>query len=44
MNNEIHGFGTYSWADEKEYVGEWVSNKMQGQGHLKWPNGKEYKG
>jgi hypothetical protein len=28
LNNEIHGFGTYSWADEKEYVGEWISNKM----------------
>jgi hypothetical protein len=38
--NEISGEGKYIWPDNKEYVGEWLKNKMHGKGHLKWRDGK----
>ena len=25
---QIHGAGTYEWADGRKFVGEWKNNKM----------------
>lgn len=39
-NNNIHGKGTYSWADGREYVGDWKNNKMDGNGVFVWADGR----
>ena len=31
-NNNIHGKGVYTWADNRKYEGEWRGNKMHGKG------------
>ena len=37
-------FGTYTFADGNEYVGEWKDNKRTGQGTYTYANGDEYVG
>ena len=32
------------YADDKEYDGDWVNNKLQGKGRFKWPDGRVYTG
>ncbi len=32
FENEIDGYGTYYWANEKKHEGEWKENKMNGHG------------
>jgi len=39
-----HGFGHYKWADNQEYQGDWVENKITGKGTFKWADGREYEG
>lgn len=40
-NNHV---GTYKWSDGREYTGDWLDSKMNGNGTYHWPNGKTYKG
>ena len=37
-------FGTYTWADGEQYVGEWKDNKRTGQGTYTYANGNKYVG
>ena len=39
FNDAIEGFGTYIWADKRQYVGDWKNNKMHGKGVFTWPDG-----
>ena len=34
-------FGTYTWADGEQYVGEWKYNKRTGQGTYTYAGGEE---
>jgi len=43
-DNDIEGYGVYTWPDKRIYVGYWIKNKMHGTGELKWPDGRLYKG
>lgn len=40
----MHGSGTFTWADGRKYVGEYVHDKKQGYGEFEWPDGRVYKG
>ena len=37
-------FGTYTWADGEQYVGEWKDDKANGQGAYTFANGNKYVG
>ena len=37
-------FGTYTWADGEQYVGEWKDNKRTGQGTYTYASGDKYVG
>ena len=37
-------FGTFTWADGDEYVGEWKDNNFHGQGTYTFRNGEKYQG
>ena len=40
-----NGYGTYTWADGRKYVGEWKNDKKHGQGTLTWAaSGSKYVG
>ena len=43
-NGELHGQGTYTWADGNTYAGEWKNGKRHGQGTNTWANGTVKKG
>ena len=36
--------GTYSWPDNKKYVGQFMNGKIEGLGKLIYPNGSVYRG
>jgi hypothetical protein len=36
--------GTYTWGDNRKYIGEWKNNKMDGYGVFTWPDGRKYQG
>ena len=40
----INGYGTYTWADGDEYVGEHKDGKGHGQGTYTYANGDKYVG
>jgi len=40
----MHGKGTFTWADGRKYVGEYIDDKKQGYGEFIWPDGRSYKG
>lgn len=40
----ISSLGTYTWPDERKYVGDWLNNKMHGEGVFTWKDGRTYKG
>ena len=44
MDNNIHGHGTYKWADGRQYTGDWQVNKMHGSGVFTWADGRRYEG
>ena len=37
-------FGTYTWADGEQYIGEWKYNKRTGQGTYTYASGNKYVG
>jgi len=39
----LDGYGVYTWED-REYIGYWKDNKMNGEGKLLWTTGKCYDG
>ena len=43
-NNNIEGKGKYTWADDREFDGDWVHNKMHGYGVFTWADGRKYEG
>jgi hypothetical protein len=44
VNLNYNILGVYSWADGREYNGNWKENKMHGYGVFKWPDGRIYRG
>ena len=40
----MHGYGTHTWPDGREYKGEYSNDKKHGKGIFKWPDGKIYDG
>ena len=40
----MHGIGIYTWADKKQYEGEYYKDKKDGYGRYSWPDGRIYKG
>jgi len=40
----FHGFGTYTWKDQRKYVGTFEHDKRHGQGRYSWPDGAVYEG
>jgi hypothetical protein len=40
----MHGQGTFSWKDGRQYKGSYINDEKHGQGEFCWPNGKMYKG
>lgn len=40
----MHGKGTFTWPDNRKYVGDYVNDKKEGYGEFIWPDGKVYKG
>ena len=40
----INGYGTYTYADGRQYVGGWKDDKPHGQGTLTFADGRQYVG
>lgn len=40
----MEGVGTFSWADNRVYKGDYVNDKKHGQGTFEWPDGRSYVG
>ena len=34
LNDNKHGFGIYTWADGKQYIGEWYEGKQHGNVYI----------
>ena len=44
IDDEFHGYGTYTWEDGSAYVGWWKGSKMHGRGTFTFSNGDKYIG
>lgn len=44
FENEIDGYGTYTWSDGRSYEGLWKNNRMTGVGKFTWSDGRSYEG
>ena len=40
----MHGFGVFSWADGRQYEGQYVDDKKEGHGIFTWPDSRKYDG
>lgn len=40
----MHGKGTYVWADQRKYEGEYLNDKKHGFGTYTYPDGRSYTG
>lgn len=40
----MDGYGVFTWADGRKYVGEYFEDKKHGYGTFYWADGKCYKG
>lgn len=40
----MEGNGIYSWADGRQYEGEYRKDKKHGYGVYTWPDGRKYEG
>ena len=36
--------GMYTWNDRRQFVGDWICNKMDGEGIFIWPDDRKYQG
>ena len=42
MNNDMEGFGVYTWSDGRIYIGYYKEDKKNGFGIYRWSDGREY--
>jgi len=42
--NNMHGYGIYTWTDGRRYEGYYANDKKNGQGTYKWADGRYYIG
>lgn len=42
--NNITGYGVYTWANQDTFQGTFLTGKMHGSGVYRWPDGGEYYG
>ena len=40
----MHGYGKYTWNDNRHYQGQYLNDKKHGYGIYQWPDGRVYKG
>ena len=40
----MHGYGVYTWADGRQYEGNFVNDLKEGEGTLVWADGRKYIG
>lgn len=40
-NGEMHGNGTFTWADKKVYVGSFKRGQLDGNGTIYYPTGQK---
>ncbi len=40
----MNGHGTFTWPDNRTYIGEYLDDKKHGYGEFIWPDGRVYKG
>lgn len=40
----LNFLGTFTWHDQRKYVGDFKRGKMHGKGFYTWPDGKKYQG
>ncbi|CAF1066575.1 unnamed protein product [Rotaria sp. Silwood1] len=43
-NDQMHGYGTYSFANGDTYIGGWVNNQQEGHGIFNFSNGDRFEG
>ena len=43
-NNQLHGYGEFSWANGKKFTGNYEFDLKAGKGRFEWPDGKVYDG
>ena len=43
-NGKKSGKGTYKWADNSIYDGNWLDNNIEGFGEYRWPDNRVYIG
>lgn len=44
FRSKRHGKGTFKWADERRYDGDWAENRIHGVGVMTWPDGRKFSG
>ena len=44
QDGQMHGQGTYTWANGRKFVGEFQDGNKHGQGTFTWANGNKYVG
>ena len=44
IDDEFHGYGTYTWEDGQKYKGEFTNGKYDGKGIETYPDGSKYDG
>ena len=40
----MHGYGVYSWPDNRKYEGQYFADRKHGFGIYHWPDGRVYEG
>ena len=43
-HDKMHGYGKYTWLDDRVYYGQYYNGKKEGLGVFKWPDGRSYEG
>ena len=41
LDNNMHGFGIYSWKDGRSYEGNYLMDKKEGYGTYTWADGRK---
>ena len=44
VDNNMHGFGIYTWKDGRRYEGEYIRDRKHGHGIYLWADGRKYDG
>ena len=40
----MHGYGVYTWPDNRKYAGYYVDDKKEGHATYYWNDGRKYDG